>query len=130
MKSLFKGHNASLVDHIFQVLLVTYLVLLLAEQVWPGIISVYMSLNYLLSVVIFAGILDVFSEHPRQKEKPIGWKDYVFIGILGIVGFFIIKFKTVELEWLSWVISLIAGILIILLSLLVLEEKDEGEEEI
>lgn len=125
---LFKSHNASLVNHIFQILLVTYLVLLLAEQIWTGIVSVYLNLNYLLVIVIVAGILDVFSEHaPRKQEKP-NKKDYLFITLLGIAGFLIIKFKTSSLGWLSWMISIIAGILIVLLSLLVLEEDEEGEE--
>jgi len=128
MKSLFKGHNASLVNHIFQTLLVTYLVLLLIEQIWTGLVSVYLNLNYLLVLVIIAGILDVFSEHQKKPKEKITRKDYLFIILLGIGGFLIIKFKTASLGWLSWLISIIAGILIILLSLLVLEE-DEDEEE-
>jgi len=127
MKSLFKGHNAELVNHTFQILLVTYLILLLAEQVWVGIVSIYLNLNYLLILVIIAGVLDVFSDMPKkEKEKPKKW-DYVLIYFLGILGFAIIKYKTVELGFLSWVISIIAGILIILLSHLVLEEEDEQE---
>jgi hypothetical protein len=128
MRHLFKGPNASLVNHVFQTILVTYLVLLLAEQIWPGIVSVYINLNYLLVAVIFVGILDVFSEQPKHREKPSGWKDYVFVALLGIVGFAIIKFKTIELGWLSWAISVIAGIIIILLSLLALNEE-EGEDD-
>mgnify|MGYP001573731432 CR=1 FL=1 len=46
--------------------------------------------------------------------------------VVGILGFAIIKYKTAELEWISWIISVIAGILIILLSILVLEEEDEN----
>ena len=125
MRSLFKGYNASLVNHIFQVLLVTYLVLLLIEQIWAGIVSAYLNLNYLLVIVIIAGILDVFSEHPLKQREIVKKKDYVFVVVLGILGFAIIKYKTFALGWLSWVISIIAGILIILLSLLVLEEDDE-----
>ena len=128
MKPLFKSHNASLVNHTFQTLLVTYLVLLLIEQIWAGFVSVYMNLNYLLGIVIILGILDVFSEQPKKKKEKVKWYDYLFISILGILGFVIIKFKTGDLGWLSWMISIIAGILIILLSLLVLEE-DEGENE-
>ena len=128
MKSLFKSHNAALVNHIFQVLLVTYLVLLLAEQIWTGIVSTYLNLNYLLVIVIVSGILDVFSEHDdKPKDEKITKKDYWFITILGILGFIIIKYKTVQLGWLSWLVSIIAGILIILLSILVLEEEDENE---
>ncbi|MBU3912551.1 MAG: hypothetical protein KKE50_00515 [Nanoarchaeota archaeon] len=125
---MFKSHNASLVNHIFQTLLVTYLILLLAEQIWTGLVSVYLNLNYLLIIVIIAGILDVFSEHYKKPSEKITKKDYLFISLLGIAGFLIIKFKTQSLGWLSWLISIIAGILIILLSLLVLEEDEEGEK--
>ena len=122
---IFRGHNAELVNHLFQTLLVTYLILLLAEQLWEGLVSVYLNLNWLLVAVIVIGVLDVFSDRPpRRQESVKGW-DYVFVVVLGVLGFVIIKYKTVDLGWLSWVISLIAGALIILLSFLVLEEKDE-----
>ena len=125
MKPLFKEHNASLINHLFQTLLVTYLILLLVEQIWLGVVSVYLNLNYLLIIVIIVGILDVFSERPPKKKEVVKKRDYLFIIILGILGFAIIKYKTSGLGWLSWITSIIAGILIILLSLLVLEEDDE-----
>jgi hypothetical protein len=124
---IFRGHGAELVNHLFQTLLVTYLVLLLAEQLWEGIVSVYLNLNWLLIVVVIVGVVDVFSEvPPRRNARVKGW-DYVFVVVLGILGFVIIRYKTVDLGWLSWVISLVAGALIVLLSLLVLEDK--GNEE-
>ena len=123
MKYLFKKHSSVLINHIFQTLLITYLILLLAEQIQPGIISVYINLNYLLIIVIISGILDVFSEPIEKKKEKVNKKDYIFIIILGIIGFLIIKFKTSDLGFLSWIISIIAGILIILLSLLILEEQ-------
>jgi predicted membrane channel-forming protein YqfA (hemolysin III family) len=121
----FKGHTAEVINHIFQTLLVTYLILLLIEQIWPSTVSFYINLNYLLIAVIVSGVLDVFSKHEKKKQEPVTKKDYVFISLLGLAGFLIIKFKTVQLGWLSWVISIIAGILIILLSLLVLEEDEK-----
>ncbi len=122
---MIKGYWADLINHAFQILLVTYLILLLIEQVWPGVVSVYLNLNYFLIFVIFSGILDVFSEHEHKVERSAGAKDYLFVVVLGVLGFVIIKYKTIELGWLSWLISVIAGILIILLSVLVLEENDE-----
>ncbi len=127
MKPIFKEHNGELINYLFQALLVTYLILLLAEQIWPASVSAYLKLNYLLIIVIIAGILDVFSEHEIKKEKARKI-DYVFIAILGIVGFLIIKFKTADLGWLSWLVSIIAGILIILLSLLILDEDEDDKE--
>ena len=81
----------------------------------------------MLVAVIIAGILDVLSEQPERKKEIVKKMDYVFILILGILGFIIIKYKTATLGWLSWLISIIAGTLIVLLSLLVLEEEDEVE---
>ena len=95
--------------------------MLLIEQIWTGLVSTYLNLNILLVIVIVAGILDVFSEHPKMPKEKIRPRDYIFIALLGLAGFLIIKFKTLELGWLSWVISIIAGVLIVLLSLLVLE---------
>ena len=48
----------------------------------------------------------------------------MFIVALGIVGTVLIFIKTKELGWLSYLISIIAGILIILLSYLILEEDE------
>ena len=126
---LFKKHSAELISTIFQSLLVTYLILLLIEQIWGGSVSTYLNLNYLLIIVIIIGVLDVFSEHKKQIFQKANWKDYGLISILGIAGFLIIKFKTAQLDWLSWLISIIAGILIILLSLLVLEEDEEDTKK-
>ena len=129
MKYLFKSHNAHLVSHLFQNLLIVYLILLLLEQVVSGFISQYLNLNYLLIIVIVVGVLDVFSEHPIQVQQKPKTKDYIFIFILGVLGFAIIKFKTSALGWLSWLISIIAGILIILLSILILEEDENTKNE-
>ena len=121
----FKGKTAQTINYLFQSLLVSYLILLLIEQIWKSSVSSYFNLNYLLIIVIIAGILDVFSEHSPIKYQKPNWKDYSLISILGILGFAIIKFKTGQLGWLSWLISIIAGILIVLLSILVLEEDEE-----
>jgi uncharacterized membrane protein len=125
----FKNNTARLINHTFQSLLVTYLLLLLVEQVWTGFVSNYFNLNYLLIIVIIAGILSVFSEKEHEHEKATTWKDYAYITVLSLAGLVIIKFKTVDLGWLSWVISIIAGILIYLLSILILEDEEEKEVE-
>ncbi len=124
----FKGNTAHIIHHLFQTLLVTYLLLLLIEQVSIGFVSTYLNLNYLLIIVIISGILSVFSEPDKIKHEKPKLKDYIYIAILSISGFIIIKFKTAELGWLSYAISTVAGILIALLSILILED-DEKEEK-
>lgn len=126
-KREIKGRPAEIINYLFQSLLVTYLILLLIEQIWSSSVDIYLNLNWLLVIVIVVGILDVFSQHKKQEYKKPIKKDYVYVALLGIAGFVIIKFKTSQLGWLSWLISIIAGILIILLSLLVLGEDEEDE---
>ena len=120
-----KGEFAEIINHAFQTILVVYLLLLLIEQIWSGTVSTYLNLNYVLIAVIILGVLDVFAEHEEKMPEKPKKRDYIFIYLFGIVGFGIIKYKTVELGWLSWLISIIAGILIILLSTLVLEEDED-----
>ncbi len=118
------GNKAEVISHLFQTLLITYLILLLLEQIYIGFVSTYLNLNYLLILTIAAGILDVFTKKKKTKQTK-SKSDYYLIYALGILGTIIIKFKTVELGYLSWIISIIAGILIILLSHLILEEDEE-----
>ena len=119
-----KVHKAEIANHLFQTLLITYLLLLLLEEIWIGLVSIYLNLNYLLILVIASGILDIFTEKKEIKQKTKR-KDILLIYVLGILGFLIIKFKTADLNYLSWIISIIAGILIILLSHLILEEDEK-----
>ena len=128
MKLEIKNKTAAeIINASFQSLLVLYLVLLLAEQIWPYSVSWYLNLNYLLIIVIIAGVLSVFTKQEKRKKEPITRRDYIYITVLSILGFIIIFIKTEELGWLSYVISIIAGILIFLLSYLVLE-GDENEK--
>jgi len=48
LKLKFKGEFKEVISRVFQSLLVVYLILLLVEQVFPGRISFYFNLNYLL----------------------------------------------------------------------------------
>jgi len=58
-------------------------------------------------------------------------KDHIFIIGAGILGSGIIYHKIQDTGWLSYVISAMAGILIILLSILILEdENDEDSEDV
>ncbi len=125
MRELFYGKKAKFISYSFQSLLIIYLCLLLVEQIWKKSISSYINLNYFLIPILILGILDVFSEKPltfgfkRRSKK----SDYFLITVLGILALIIIKYKTASLGWLSWAISLIAGVLIVLLSVLILEEE-------
>ena len=63
----------------------------------------------------------------RKNFEPVTKKDYIMAAIAGIAGAFIIYYKTSEIGALSIIISIISGILIILLSILVLQEDEEDD---
>ena len=110
---------------LFEQLLVSYLLLLLIEEIWPKSVTPYLNMNILLILVIITGAVAVLTQKEEQKiiSKPTR-KDYLLIGILGIAGAGIIFYKTKEIGWLSYVISAVSGILIILLSCLVINEEE------
>jgi len=113
----------------FQLLLILFLITLLLQEFKPEWVAQNISLNYFLIVVIIFGVLAVLLEPKREVEKietiTINLKDYIFIAIAGIVGAFIIFYKIENLGWLAYMISALSGILIILLSILMLEEEEE-----
>lgn len=111
------------ISFIFQFLLVAFLLILLLKE----FIEVSLNINYLLISVIFFGILNVFfPAENTPKSTEINKKDYYLIVLLGIIGTILIFIKTKQLGLISYLISLIAGILIITLSFLVLGEEDES----
>ena len=116
---------SKIINSLFQTFLVVYLVLLLTEQIWINSVSLYLNLNYLLIIVIIFGIFSVFTKQEPVKKEPVTSLDRLYITFLSIIGTIIIFIKTKELGWLSYIISIIAGILIFLLSYLVLNEDEE-----
>lgn len=124
-KPEIKGHTAELINNLFQIILVTYLTVLLLEQIFPGLVSSHLNLNWFLLITIILGILDVFTVERKKVKETISIKDYILIGTLGILGTAIIKYKTSSLGLLSWTISLLGGIVIILLSLLIIEDEED-----
>lgn len=123
-----------LTRELFPMLLVVYLALLLVELVFKGRVSSYLNLNYLLIAVIVVGIIAIVTAPPetqRVRESHLTRRDIFIIVGAGILGTASVWYKTNEIGWMSYVISVISGALIVLLSMLVwggtAEEADEGK---
>lgn len=119
-----------IISEIFKISLISYLVFYLIESFKTGFITDYFELNILLIITILTGIFTVLfkKEADEKKEKQIiRPKDYIFIIILGLVAAGIIYYKIKGLGWLSYVISVISGVIIILLSILLLNEPEEDD---
>jgi hypothetical protein len=114
--------TVELTHGLFPMLLVVYLVLLLVEAVFAGSISSYLNLDQLLIAVIVVGIIAILTA-PHEAQKVKGGHltrrgIFIIIGP-GVIGAFIVWYKTKEIGWLSYVISVVSGVLIGLLSMLV-----------
>jgi len=116
-----------IVKEIFQYSLVTYLILLLAESIKEGIVSYFFNLNILLGVVLISGIIMILTyderlmmKSPSKRKSKI---DIVWSIVFAVGGGALVVYKTMDLGVVSLVVGSITGIIIVLLSLLLLNEK-------
>ncbi len=106
---------------VFHVLLMLFLLILLIQQIIP---ATPVNLDYLLLAVIIFGIIYVLLPHEEVvKREPASMRDYIFAVVMGIAGGIIVWYKTQNIGALSYIISVISSVLIILLSILLLEEE-------
>lgn len=122
-------HTKQIFSYIFQILLFVFLILLLLQQFYPLEVNSRINLNgFMLVVIIFGAVAILFPAHraPEFRVERITKKDVLLIIFLGILGAAIIylKLKTLDLSWLSIVISVLGGLIIVLLSWLLLKEED------
>lgn len=115
---------------VFTMLLITYLILLLLETIFEGSVAPYLNLTYLLIIVIITGAITVLAtpeEKKERKSETVSKRDYEIALLAGVIGVFIIWYKLRELGLLSYIIAIISGMLITLLSILVLQEEEKDE---
>ena len=137
------------INELFQVSLVTYLILHIWETLDSGAVSNVFNLNYLLGIVLISGILKVlplakrriksqwdiidinFFSLTSQLHLPpsITENDFYYIILVGFGGGLLVFFKTQELGILSYIITAITIILIFLLSYLIFTDQDSTSNE-
>lgn len=120
-----------IISEIFKVSLISYLIFYLIESFKAGFIADYFNLNILLIITILSGVFTVLfkkEEESKKEVQKIRKRDYIFIIILGVVATGLIYYKIKEIGWLSYVISPISGIIIILISILLLNEQQENDQ--
>jgi hypothetical protein len=123
-----------LIQALFPVLLITFLLLTLIETVFEGSVSSYLNIDGLLIVVIIVGIIGLIgapAEAGNRQGKRLTARDLFIMVSAGIGGAVIIWYKTQEIGWLSYFISVVGGGLIGLLPMLIwwesAREKIKGD---
>ncbi|TRZ53667.1 LytR family transcriptional regulator [bacterium] len=117
---------------IFPFVLIFYLVLFLLENLFIGIVSNNIDLNYFLIPVFIFGFLAVFANRENEVEveekKPVK-ADFILTALLAILSFVILFYKTRDQSWEGLAISLGGAILVGFVSLILMyPEKEEVEE--
>ena len=118
----------------FQFVLITYLLMLLVQELYlPA--KEWINMNYFLITVIIFGAASVLINKDEEKStiiEPVELtkKDYIFIISAGIIGAVIIWYKTQAIGGLSYLIAILSGMLIILLSILVMEDDEKTNKDI
>jgi len=128
-KILTREYIREVINSLFQICLVIFLLLLLASQ-FRSEIKEYININYFLVIVIILGIYVFLRSEKEEKKTVIKKSDYYFIFLCGVVGCLVVWYKIKNLGILSYIISFLSGILIITLSFLLLKEEKAPEVSI
>ncbi|OGE10646.1 hypothetical protein A3H87_00735 [Candidatus Curtissbacteria bacterium RIFCSPLOWO2_02_FULL_42_37] len=130
--SLKKSLN--LAKELFIFFLIFYLILFVLETLFAGFVSNNFSLNWVLAIVLVIGVAAALApeETGTKTEEEEGPRiiDYLTSATLGIIGAILIFYKApIENFTLRLTTSIIAGSLVIILSIILLTTKDEEVKE-
>jgi len=129
MENKLKKALIKLNKNVFQYLLIFYLIILLINEYNDKLLD-FLNMNYILIVTIVLGVITVLTYKPKEEKKQkLRRMDNYFIYLLGIVGTFLVYFKIKDLGWISYLISILSGVLIITLNKLIVKEEDEDKPE-
>jgi len=116
-------------QELFQFSLIIYLILVLLESLKQGFVSTYFNLNIIFGILLISGLCMVLTDTKQTtKLLPSGKKitsaDVQNSVLFAISGAVLIYFETKVLGPISYIISVLSFILILLLCLLLLSEND------
>jgi len=123
----------ALLQTLFPIVLITYLLLILLETVFKNSVSSYINLNYLLLTVIVVGIFFVLtsSKTTREvKDDKLSIKVNILIFLIGLGCGVIVWHKTKEIGWFSYLVSIVSAGLTIVLSLLIWQKEEAPKPNI
>ncbi len=121
-------HVKHILSLVFQTLLILFLAALLIRELKPDIINSLININwFMIAVIIVGGVSIIFPPQQIPKEEKITKRDYILILGLGILGGVILFYKLNHLGWIGYVITILGELIIIMLSWLILTEREDTE---
>ncbi len=124
------GFARTILNEIFKISLLTYLLFYVIENLYPGFISDYFNTNILLAITALSGTASaLWSENLTGQRKLALWKDLGIVFLVTTLATGITFYNLQMSGWLRYVISGLVGATIVLISLFILFEEDEGLEE-
>ena len=116
-----------ILDELFKVSLVTYLLLLILETIKEGFVTYFFDPTVLLYIVIASGIGMAITQHIGQeirKESGTNKVNWFYIYCMSFLGAALVYIKTDELGNLSLIITVATFISIVLVSYLIFTERE------
>ena len=106
-------------SEVFQMLFLLYLIIILIEDYITNLFNNFFDTNWLLGALIISGIIFIIDKKNSDEldaDNSNNWFTYIKIIILGLVGSCLVYIKVMDLGWISWLISVLSGVIIILAS--------------
>ncbi len=101
---------------LFKASLISYLLLYLIDELWPGFVLNYYNLNIILLVIIISGILALWVKEDKNAKKTYNERIGMIIMVLFSLGAgLLIFFKIKQIGWIAYIISIVGAAMIYLL---------------
>lgn len=111
------------INKAFQILFISFIVMLLIQELNPLMIERINMANFLILLIIFGIIaLSANNEKRRRKIEPHTKLNYIFIGVAGFLGTVSVWYQIHAIGSISYIIAPLFGILIIILSASIIEK--------
>lgn len=121
---MFMGLVRDINQDIFGVSLSLLIILVLLETIKEGFVSFFFNINYLLVVVLASGVITVLAGEEKTGEEPRvqkpAFRDFAIVIGLGVLGTVLVWYQTARVGEIAYLLSIISGVLIVLLSVLLL----------
>lgn len=108
---------------IFPIIIIIYLLLLIINQFWDEIFQEYININAIFILLLMSGVFFLFpiikEEEKFNEKRKLEREDIFLFFIMGIICSVLVWIKIKDFGVISYIISGIAGLITLILSILI-----------